>query len=79
MLTDSEVTPPVPFTKGEEQFQLLLPSRLITLRYKATLAVSIEQQQASLRLFLVSLQEEQFQRKYFANVPVSVAQTAMED
>ncbi|MEO0396144.1 MAG: hypothetical protein AAF243_09200 [Cyanobacteria bacterium P01_A01_bin.137] len=49
----------------------------ITLTYDATLTASTEQQQASLRKFLASLQEEQFQRNYFCDVPVSVAQMVM--
>ncbi|ESA32365.1 single-stranded-dna-specific exonuclease [Leptolyngbya sp. Heron Island J] len=59
--------------------QSLLPSTAITLVYEADLAAPTAQQQASLRLFLASLKEEQFQRRYFANVPVSVAQTVMRD
>ncbi|MEL7508143.1 MAG: single-stranded-DNA-specific exonuclease RecJ [Cyanobacteria bacterium J06554_1] len=49
----------------------------ITLTYDATLTASTEQQQASLRTFLASLREEQFQRNYFYDVPVSVAQLVM--
>ncbi len=49
----------------------------IALIYDATLTASTEQQQASLRTFLASLQEEQFQRNYFCDVPVSVAQRVM--
>ena len=49
----------------------------IALIYDATLTTSTEQQQASLRTFLASLQEEQFQRNYFCDVPVSVAQRVM--
>lgn len=49
----------------------------ITFIYDATLAAATEQQQTNLRLFLASLREEQFQRQYFADVPVSVAQTVM--
>lgn len=61
------------------ELQPLSPLTTITLAYDAALAVSIDQQQTSLHLFLASLREEQFQRKYFADVPVSVAQTVMRD
>ena len=50
----------------------------MTLMYDAALAASTEQQQTSLRLFLASLREEQFQRRYFSDVPVSVAQSVMD-
>ncbi|MEA5464103.1 single-stranded-DNA-specific exonuclease RecJ [Leptothoe sp. PORK10 BA2] len=53
-------------------------NRTMTLRYDATLAATLEEQQAKLRLFLASLQEEQFQRQYFVDVPVDIAQTVME-
>ncbi|MEM9976219.1 MAG: single-stranded-DNA-specific exonuclease RecJ [Cyanobacteria bacterium P01_D01_bin.2] len=49
----------------------------IRLTYDATLTAPTEQQQASLRTFLASLQEEQFQRNYFCDVPISVAQMVM--
>lgn len=61
------------------ELQPLSPLTTITLVYDAALAVSIEQQQTHLHLFLASLREEQFQRKYFADVPVNVAQTMMRD
>ncbi|MFG6096496.1 single-stranded-DNA-specific exonuclease RecJ [Leptothoe sp. ISB3NOV94-8A] len=57
---------------------LLFSSMAITLLYDASLAATTEQQQTKLRLFLASLREEQFQRKYFSDVPVNVAQTVME-
>lgn len=52
---------------------------LIGLTYDEAWIYSTEQQQSRLRLFLMSVQEEQFQRKYFSEVSVSVAQTVMED
>ena len=61
----------------EATLKELSPSTDITLTYDATLAATKEQQQAKLRLFIASLQEEQFQQKYFSNVSVSVAQTTM--
>ncbi|MEM1251041.1 MAG: single-stranded-DNA-specific exonuclease RecJ [Cyanobacteria bacterium P01_H01_bin.21] len=63
----------------ETTFKELSPSSAITLLYDATLAAPTEQQQTQLRLFIASLQEEQFQQKYFSNVSVSVAQTTMQD
>ena len=51
----------------------------IVLMYDVALAASIEQQQASLRLFLASVREEQFQRKYFSDVPVNVAQRVIDE
>ncbi|MEM9977895.1 MAG: single-stranded-DNA-specific exonuclease RecJ, partial [Cyanobacteria bacterium P01_D01_bin.2] len=51
----------------------------IRLTYNADLAASTEKQQTALKAFLLSLQEEQFQRSYFCHVPVSVAQAVMED
>ena len=54
-------------------------STTISLEYDGNLAMTTEQQQASLRLFLTSLKEEQFQRQYFSDVPVGVAQTVMEE
>lgn len=53
-------------------------SLAVALTYEAGLAADMKQQQASLRLFLSSLEEEQFQQQYFSNVPVSVAQQVME-
>ena len=50
----------------------------MSLMYDVTLAATTEKQQLQLRLFVASLQEEQFQRKYFSDVPVSVARTVME-
>ncbi|MGD1950189.1 MAG: single-stranded-DNA-specific exonuclease RecJ [Leptolyngbyaceae cyanobacterium] len=61
----------------ETTFKELSPSTAITLLYDAALAATQAQQQAKLRLFVASLQEEQFQQKYFSNVSVSVAQTTM--
>ncbi|MEM7795938.1 MAG: single-stranded-DNA-specific exonuclease RecJ [Cyanobacteria bacterium P01_C01_bin.118] len=57
--------------------QSLSPAATITLMYDADWAAPIGQQQARLRLFLASFEEEQFQRKYFSDVPVSIAQTVM--
>ncbi|NEP62720.1 MAG: single-stranded-DNA-specific exonuclease RecJ, partial [Symploca sp. SIO2G7] len=54
-------------------------STTIALTYDVRLAATTEQQQANLRLFLASVQEEQFQRRYFSGVPVSVAQRVMEE
>lgn len=65
------------FTALENAPYNLTPSTPLTLVYDANLAVSTEQQQASVRLFLASLQEEQFQRQYFASVPVRIAQKVM--
>ncbi|MBT9315838.1 single-stranded-DNA-specific exonuclease RecJ [Leptothoe spongobia] len=59
--------------------QSLLPSTTIIFLYDEAFAETPEQQQASLRLLLASLREEQFQRRYFSDVPVSVAQTVMEE
>ncbi|MBT9311935.1 single-stranded-DNA-specific exonuclease RecJ [Leptothoe kymatousa] len=53
-------------------------AQAVVLTYEAGLAADREQQQAGLRLFLASLEEEQFQRQYFSNVPVSVAQQVMQ-
>lgn len=50
----------------------------LKLTYAAELAEPIQQQHSSLRLFLASLREEQFQRQYFSKVPVSIAQTVMD-
>ncbi|MEM9485706.1 MAG: single-stranded-DNA-specific exonuclease RecJ [Cyanobacteria bacterium P01_F01_bin.116] len=62
-------------SRGE--LQSLSPAETITLMYDADWAAAIGQQQARLRLFLASFEEEQFQRKYFSDVPVSIAQTVM--
>ncbi|MEM6254302.1 MAG: single-stranded-DNA-specific exonuclease RecJ [Cyanobacteria bacterium P01_D01_bin.156] len=53
-------------------------SQAVMFTYEASLAADMEQQQASLRSFLASLKEEQFQRQYFSNVPVSVAQQVIQ-
>ena len=78
--TDSSI--PISLDEQETScrpLQPLLPATTIKLSYGEALAASKAQQQASLRLFLASLKEEQFQRQYFANVPVSVAQRVMRD
>ena len=54
-------------------------SDAIMLTYSADLAAPAEKQQTALEAFLVSLQEEQFQRSYFCDMPVSVAQAMMAD
>ncbi|NEQ55126.1 MAG: single-stranded-DNA-specific exonuclease RecJ, partial [Leptolyngbya sp. SIO3F4] len=64
---------------SREAPQLGAPSAVITLIYDESFAAIPEQQQTSVRLFLSSLQEEQFQRRYFSDVPVSVAQKVMKD
>lgn len=74
VLVDVVESPLNTFSRGTEEF----PSRLIMLRYEATQAASIEQQQACVRSFLASVQEEQFQRQYFSAVPVNVAQMVMD-
>ncbi|MEO0870101.1 MAG: DHHA1 domain-containing protein, partial [Cyanobacteria bacterium J06642_11] len=64
---------------SQSEGQQLSPAATITLQYDATLAATVEQQQVTLQLFLATLQEEQFQRRYFATVPVNVAQTIMKE
>ncbi len=64
-------------SEGEALSSLSSPSATLTLTYDVTLAATIEQQQAKLRLFLASLREEQFQQKYFSDMPVTIAQTVM--
>lgn len=66
------------FCDGESPGNEPQISTTMTLMYDATLATTTEQQQAKLRLFLASLQEEQFQRQYFSDVPLGVAQTVMD-
>lgn len=67
------------FRQGKSEGESAQTSTTITLIYDATLAATIDMQQAKLRLFLASLQEEQFQRQYFSDVPVGVAQTVMKE
>ena len=77
---ESSLSPPAEGNDSvsPQKNQRLLPSTTITLGDDAALATATAQQQACLRLFLSSLQEEQFQRRYFSNVSVSVAQMVME-